>query len=262
MHIPQLMPDELLSGYIGRIGTLNCANRQRIQSQLGAPAYRGVKITPSSQKTWTYILSEATRVNPEQIVRAHTLVPLLRAVRTDDSFCAHGDLLWSATVHRNELVLPKKKAFLCLSCADEDENFWGFGYWRRSHQIPGVEWCMKHEIPLTRCDIPNAFDQGTTYARRTDSASAKHGPWNAKTQQYAHVCNGFLDFDRPVPARQAAYRLWKRAINSRLRIGRNGCRTNLSDMAAMQMPISWLLNLFPELKNKRKSPASTVLAEA
>lgn len=36
----------------------------------------------------------------------------------------------------------------CSSCISEDVNLYGWAYWRRSHQLPGVWLCPKHYEPL------------------------------------------------------------------------------------------------------------------
>ncbi|WP_408277902.1 TniQ family protein [Paraburkholderia nemoris] len=38
----------------------------------------------------------------------------------------------------------------CVLCVREDEERVGFGYWHRQHQFPGISFCSKHNVSLTR----------------------------------------------------------------------------------------------------------------
>lgn len=49
-------------------------------------------------------------------------------------------------------------AYMCVQCMAEAEDQYGFGYWQRSHQAPGVIACWKHGVLLLKscpiCKLP------------------------------------------------------------------------------------------------------------
>lgn len=49
-------------------------------------------------------------------------------------------------------------AYMCVQCMAEAEHQFGFGYWQRSHQAPGVTTCWKHGVLLLKscpvCQLP------------------------------------------------------------------------------------------------------------
>jgi len=73
------------------------------------------------------------------------------------------------SVDPSELVshIPRRvvglhgEAHLCLHCVEEDKRKHGVPYWHRSHQIPGVTICWRHQAPLLSscpvCDCPFLF---------------------------------------------------------------------------------------------------------
>jgi hypothetical protein len=55
------------------------------------------------------------------------------------------------------LRIPKSPLRLCRACVAEDLDFHGVSYWRRTHQLVGVSWCLKHGTPLSVAKEGRAF---------------------------------------------------------------------------------------------------------
>ena len=80
----------------------------------------------------------------EDVIRHHTLAPLSagiqfkRASPSAHSFFGAGSLR-----------VQSKKLRICQACLAEDRTWHGFSFYRRHHQILGVNSCHKHGRPLT-----------------------------------------------------------------------------------------------------------------
>lgn len=93
---------------------------------------------------------------PEALVKAATIIPyytqfcsnsvatsVLKRIRTKSSYGVAQALGIAAT--ENHPHPPRRS---CLQCIREDRAEYGFAYWRRSHQLPGVLVCQKHRMRL------------------------------------------------------------------------------------------------------------------
>lgn len=142
MHI-KLQPDELLSGYLGRVAWANCSDtaERPLRRQL---AHRGVDAEGLHPVEMVAILHA---VDVERLICGHTYWALLNCVGSGSLAQQIDQGLrgskWSTFSRRS-----RPGAWLCTACVEEDLEFWGFSYWRRRHQIPGLYHCDKHTVPL------------------------------------------------------------------------------------------------------------------
>lgn len=254
MRVPTLLPDEIFRGYLGR---LRRANLIRTDVELGAQLGIGnhdASSWPISARI-ARILLGVLGLDANTLVSRHSLVPLTKAVADFDLQLPeppHFGAPWYlkfATWHW-------QTTRLCRACIAEDESYWGFSYWRRSHQYPGVSWCLKHEQPLAVTSNWNAFNGSPKDA--LNAATDLSGKWVDDTlrfpalQRYAAVLNSIADNAfGPVHAACAAGLVRSRAKERQLQMVRCGHKHYLSDEAANQLPESWLLEHFPTSAKKR-----------
>lgn len=88
-----------------------------------------------------------------KIIQDNTLLPVFRPFlgKSDKSPTTRGMSSNADITHfPRHVVGMSGEAKLCLSCAVEDVQMHGVGYWHRSHQIPGVSVCWKHKESLIR----------------------------------------------------------------------------------------------------------------
>ena len=158
MIIPKPQPDEIVFGYRGRIKVLNLYKKNAelmadLRNKLGDPELVSAKSTART-------LALASGVPIDQFVRLHSLLPLFRALPWDDIHVLHGD------PSRPDLIdafgskpWAKTGVRFCAECIREDMDYWGFAYWRRIHQLPGIHACYKHGLQLASCTLGKiAFD--------------------------------------------------------------------------------------------------------
>lgn len=90
----------------------------------------------------------------ENDVAALAGIPLAQLIR-DHSLGHYRKVGWQAFFWRRQAYrkdflddgfkLPRVLKF-CRACSEEDVSFHGRAYYRRSHQMPGVNWCQKHDF--------------------------------------------------------------------------------------------------------------------
>lgn len=142
MHL-ELQPDELLSGYLGRVAWTNCSDtaERPLRRQL---AHRGVD-TEGLHPVEMVAISHA--IDVERLICGHTYWALLNCVGWG-SLAQQIDQGLRGSKWRSLSRRSRRGAWLCKACVEEDLEFWGFSYWRRRHQIPGLYHCDKHTEPL------------------------------------------------------------------------------------------------------------------
>lgn len=232
MHIPALLPDELLGGYLQRIATLNALDGGAavLKRLLQAPGRaRGRAACPTPLE----LIAAASRVDKASLIRTHSLLPLRQLVTPGRAPVAYGERSRALERrHVDRLIEPRSKR--CLQCAREDVQFWGFVYVRRSAQLPGVDWCAKHSMQLKQARGPALMGAD---ASPTEITSAE--------QRYIDIFGALMDLNERVSMTQACLRLRDRTRELGLRQRSDQTGTGLSDFARQLMPAGWLRRHHP-----------------
>lgn len=201
---PTPLPDELFTGYLGRFRALN--QIPTIHS-LFKTLQRQISPEGSKRRKTVTLAAGLAGVPVESFTRLHSLLPWLGAFRHFPPEQIAEDHDW--------LGRPEKRLRVCRDCIAEDLGFWGFTYWRRSHQIVGVTWCLKHGCGLTETRIKSACECAPDEALSHDSALGPLPLAASETQlRYAEIVTGLMEQPRP-----AGRRGIMSALRRRLRAG-------------------------------------------
>ena len=249
MLIPQILPDEFVLGYRARIRILNGFpdneslmdrllpnSRWSISCRTGTPAITA--------------LANAAGTDCTELVCRHSMIPFIRAIVHRDPGQAHGDLDGAQRLVRSGLKEIRGAAHYCPACVLEDLDFWGVPYWRRSHQIPGLDWCPKHGHSLVTAgrelfdNLPPDFP--SHIADYNLSAEFEH----PVTRRYGEIALGLMDLKNPIVSTDVSRILGHAARAAGLRVSPTGRRALPSDLAREQLPITWLARHFPLVANK------------
>lgn len=102
------------------------------------------------------------RSSLKTLLLENTLLPMFLpflAPNRPSSFATNSSEIVSHIPRR--VVGMQGEAHLCLDCVAEDQHEHGIPYWHRSHQVPGVSVCWKHQTPLLSscplCGCPFLF---------------------------------------------------------------------------------------------------------
>lgn len=252
IHVPPLQPDEIAWGFLCRIRALNVPQPD---GQRASPLQAWVRALREEQGVRSNIalIAELTGTSPDDVEYRHTLAPLLgimmpSVVLEKPSECRR-PLRWH---HPHQ-----HSAYLCRRCAEEDLNFWGFSYWRRSHQTPGVAWCPKHRCPLEYVEqrggiagLPHTVIP--RFQRDTTCEVATHGLENPTVLRYGEVCQAFLECARPFRSEQFVRCTKRRATQLGVRMFTLPWLDGpyLSDLARMSVSGPWLQRFFPAVSSE------------
>lgn len=255
---PMPLPDELDRGYLGRVGISNGALGEKQCVALMA-SWAGLDGRSGKEVPRVELLRQVAGMSMEAFVRRHTTLPFRRGIT---SYCAdleHGDEASRTLLWTSGLRLARPGAYFCAECVEADLDFHGISYWRREHQIPGVLWCNKHEIPLCYVNEEDSF-----YAPPDVLLGKSHSipvEWIEQvvaipaTQRYLDICSGLLEQSKPFEVRDVSRTLAERArcrgLQIQARSRNKGTDAHLlSDLVVDTFHGPWLASIFPDLVTK------------
>jgi hypothetical protein len=120
----------------------------------------------------------------EDLIHRHTMFPIaaflmsaeqaqrVKMAMRGDRAVAMNLLKW----HRNRAGSGVRRLNFCTKCRERDVRRFGYTWWRRSHQVPGVVCCHQHTTPLEISQfIPGQFWK-LDYPVADKAASVGHMP--------------------------------------------------------------------------------------
>jgi hypothetical protein len=245
--VPALMPDELLLGYFGRFGFVN-----------GYLDYLTAKKTIKNifvnhfHKEYQYPLAlqlaHILNIEPEKIVANHTLVPIMRRI-DHQNIPSHNVGVLKAL----EYSLAKLNVCFCENCISEDLNFIGYTYWRRSHQIHGIDFCSKHGTPLMMATDENAhylcpykISKSRKFLQQNITLS-EYG--NPVIQKYIELIEGYLEIQSTINFKNLM-KMLNHSAQTNNKAKSQATHNYISDYIINNTPNNWLVKHFSFLKNK------------
>lgn len=191
-------------------------------------------------------------------IREHTLLPFLRAIRSERnpttfSTSPDGDVM---ALQGGLTKLTTTAVCYCTKCCAEDQSFWGLSYWRRTHQIPGLDYCPKHLNSLRR--IKSRTLPATQPHECHDNGNATASTQSLPVRTYVEIAFALLEMTTPLAREVVRERLTMRAwqLGLVIKADRRLKGPYVSDLAMERFPQEWLQTHFPTLvKKKLGAPA-------
>lgn len=254
------MPDELASGYIGRIGMLN-GYRFVKDTSTALLKTANISIEQNLAVSQFYALCQILGKSRTEFARQHTLLPVQRAVVKQGFDHMHGDDTVPMVLSGTALGTALRSAFFCRSCVLADNESYGFSYWHRLHQLDGVAWCVIHHELLLRTDVRDAFSYlpGDLVDQSEIVQNAECALDNEVLKRYAVIMEEFLDRAKPFCVGHVTELLRERREALELRTSINGQRKLLSDLAIERVPAAWLMQIIPKVAEKHPRSYVTCL---
>ncbi|WP_171819415.1 TnsD family Tn7-like transposition protein [Brevibacillus panacihumi] len=161
-HFPRLLPDELLYSGLARyhLTSGNNSEKQTIKDLFGNQLTSATIDLPSNLNYLSEQLHNAYSV--ETLIRKHTIFPYYSSfLNTEKSTEIYKRMVRSSPSGEVHITLGmpscriKSSKYLkfCKVCYTQDTAKYTEPYWHRAHQIPGVNICHIHEVPLTESNI-------------------------------------------------------------------------------------------------------------
>ena len=272
------LPDEPLKAFVSRMKRHNvCSSDTELFGRLAA--CMSIEVGEPSKINPIEFLAEVYGVKPLFLMRQHTMLPFTKFVQWFDRGGGEVADLSNHKYVRSAWRSPQNHAYLCPKCVAEDLDFTGITYWRRVHQLPGVDWCSRHDVALHRCEESDAFERSPMFMLDSSSALDIEQVAKARDHQligrYARIAEGLLaEVTQPFHIADVSILIRDWAKEQDLRVSINGKRPLLSDRVADFFPETWLASHFPLSVRKeagvfsswvdgtwfsRKTPCSTAL---
>lgn len=196
--------DELDMGYVGRVNVL-VGNREH-QGRL----VPNKKVGRSRAQALHFAAAHAD-MSVQEFCDLHSLAPWLEPFRK---------VRMLGMSERNSLGRKSKSLSICECCVAEDLGFWQYSYWRRSHQIIGVTWCMKHGVELTPTNEFRADLVLPHWVETNSKPLARPFQPSPVQARYASIAMGLLENRAPLDAWKVTRRM-HHAIRERLSLPRS-----------------------------------------
>lgn len=254
--IPSAFPDEFLTGYWGRIATVN--NRDSVSNIKKNLKKWFSEVKPEiKEQSSLFALANALGTEAETVAKHHSLIPILRTTRPETiNFPVNSGIKDSyeyGLLRNYNQIVPKKMACFCGACVIEDRDYPWISFWKRSHQIPGIDWCLKHMEPLQEVHDKNAFfkqpsiylDNGS-YCKKSESL----GMHNPIILRFAQLIEEAFKLDVLVNNRIAQEVLSSKARSIGVNFSEMGVSRQLSDLMNEVLPEQWMIKFFPRLKKE------------
>ena len=193
MFIAKPMPDEFCRGHIGRLRRLNFFNSSVDYLKSISLLYRETHGTARPLEA----VASLNNIPIQGYLLLHTLLPITNLIIKEDGL--DPEMTWSNyIVSAHGLSKNHRGGYFCDQCIREDIDFWGYSYWRRSHQILGVHCCEKHNLhPLRYASSIATFDYSPHFwsgdKKIKASIYANQYRESKPIQRYGAACQSLLD---------------------------------------------------------------------
>lgn len=247
--IPTPLQDELALGLLGRFTRLNGLSSI-------AQAIKSLRaFQPDGENApILWLIAAACEQDPSVFSVRHSMLHVILPISKNvDSSQDAGSSLYRISL--KGMRPPAGLLRWCPECSRLDMEERGFSYWRRKHQVMGVDWCAEHHRPLVSTAIEFAIlspghpaTHGSLCTTQTNIEEEIRCPAVQRMQQIM-----FSWLQRPKPIRLKAWTevVSGQCLNKGLRIGEIGKRPVVSDLIQKAFPTSWLARHLPEIASKK-----------
>jgi hypothetical protein len=170
---PAPLPDELLYGIIACYAEVtSCTDPFIISSELFGKPWLQDSLIPVDLMGLEHRLHPDTGITAEKLLLEHTLYPYYCVSELRQEALMH-HMLFKRFNYNYSIIYHRKyhsRRFrpghlrLCPSCVEEDRRKHGRPYWHRSHQLFGVDYCIKHREPLHEAHLESIASRTFSYS--------------------------------------------------------------------------------------------------
>lgn len=188
--------------------------------------------------------------------RQHSMLGVFRVVTPSKDWAPFGSSGDARYVRSQGMKIHKSQVCLCSQCVIEDLDHWKFSWFRRSHQIEGVDWCPSHGIRLQVVTGTDPWSRLPQHWVESGEVTDIPGGEVRETEfeaRYAEIAMSMLERPAPFFVEVLTSVLAQRAQSLGLRRSRTGRRMNLSDLLRQTAPSDWLRKHWPEVAFKAQA---------
>jgi hypothetical protein len=152
----------------------------------------------------------------------------------------------------SSLLLPSESPHLCPQCVSEDMDFHGISYWRRVHQLPGVDHCVKHMTPLIKVEKKDIDRKHPINAKHVlpaiQAENIKAYFESTSIKNFSSLSDSVLHSEIPIKPSVINF-----AISSKIRSKFGKSSISLRELALQKFPEFWLRRHFPRVFSQELS---------
>lgn len=241
-RLPVPLDDELAAGFLGRFAQLNAVSRKQALEMLKA----GASVKERYPPIW--MLAAACGIDHDTFTSRYSMLPVMYPI--SGYFGGSRELKQKLSISYRGFSTATALRW-CAKCAREDFGRLGFGYWRRRHQILGIDWCVEHRVGLFQKDDDTINDEVNVPISLQDAVTQicqeSHHP---VLRRFEEILLAWLHRQRPFRLRAWTNTIGNRCRELGLRVGEVGGRQVASDLIREQFPSSWLARHLPEISTK------------
>lgn len=226
--VPELLPDELLYSFIGRMGVVNALGntRERMRLLFGGENLIPVVDLPTRLSYLQMVLGRLSPWNSAlEIIDSATIYPYHRPFLTRERHAAIENILLGTSGKSLKTLLGRvanrfgaaPALRFCPLCITADTHRYGIPYWHCAHQLPGVTACKLHGASLVEYSkrFQRTDRQRIILAPGTFAAALQTAASSRQQVAFASLSNELLTARLPVLGvttyqniyRDAAFRL-------------------------------------------------------
>lgn len=243
------LPDEFIKGFLARSHALNLRPLEESFLFHCREILRGKGI--ADELPLCQMLALVGAMDVKRLIGEHTLIPLHHVVVENPTSFEQLEQAKDDILRRSTLRLFEGEIRYCTQCAADDVSRMGFSYWRLTHQLPGVYWCIDHKAALLGI---------SSRRQRSWRMPSNHQPSplslsdeqvdslcrNEVLVRYVEILQAFLKATEPVSPAYASQKIRNLAKQKNILIGTSGDKQFLSDLVAEKVPAIWLAHTFPK----------------
>jgi hypothetical protein len=236
--LPKPAKDEFALGYIGRLCHINF-KKSSFEMMRALVTEYGLK---SRKGAYINALALTSGMDARQFVQLHTLHPIVMQGRDVMDGRAGGMTRREYGDERNPLKLSQKHAHFCLDCVEEQRQEFGYSYWNRIHQLPGIYWCPWHQREL----LSSSSSCISTMLPSNQMASLHprlgyEGQGQFIVHRYGETMMGFMRSEKRTTLAELATHLREKAEVVGLSVDKKSAESSyLSDLVFQRFPSWWL----------------------
>jgi hypothetical protein len=218
-------------------------------------ALTGLGRAPEPESAQVDLLAKASALSPEEYIRKHSMLAAFRVAARPDACFPHDDsVVPSRKLHG--VIAPRAGGFACLACIEEDVKTKGYSWFRRQHQLIGVDWCAVHGSTLHSVQHVAPFSKPPHVWRRLgllrplDACVETLSETAPLIQRYVAFALHHLQRSTPWSCSVLKRTLGRAAATYGLRVAALGSKPALSDHVLSLAPRKWIAQHFHGLAEK------------
>lgn len=194
---------------------------------------------------------QTVQIDAKSVIYNHSYLPYVRfvnAAQAGKPAHLHTDVNIRRTMFSSWMT--NKVLRLCSECLSADLKDLGIGYWRRLHQLPGVDVCEKHDAELI--EVPEkAMKRPLTAEILRHRLPLQESSRHPLVSRFTALSRMTLLSSCTIhPARMAVV-LSEKAQKMGIRFGRQQSGPRFSEVACESMPSAWTSRHFGERKPEK-----------